>query len=395
MSENELIEFKDRANFDFLRFRYAQEYEQKELKADCERVAQYARDTVKDLCLLGLRLKEMKSAEQWREVVDETGTPFSYAGFEEFCKYAFGFSQTKVSNLVRIAEFVQVKGDSVNFIERKYADYSMSQLVELASVPKENRKYFNADMTVDDMRAVKNYMRDSVGFIYMEDSEAERILEKAKKFRAEENAKRAEQKERRRQIMRGETEPGEIVIENNEQLPGQTNLFDDTFAGSETPYYDAAADLEAEKQAIESAADEWAQEQEAQEEKSDVGFEEAEADGYEAPRIEIEPCEFITEYPLNVRDGRRAFLADLKKWRVCPECAQAEARYFWRFENGTEILVEQKKAFDKAIGEENEATVADFYYVRLTAFGKWIATSKIQIERWLGEKYGKEGAREN
>lgn len=395
MSENELLEFKDRANFDFLRFRYAQDYEQRELKADCERVAQYARDTVKDLCLLGLRLKEMKAAEQWREVVDETGTPFSYAGFEEFCKYAFGFSQTKVSNLVRIAEFVQVKDDSVNFIERKYADYSMSQLVELASVPKENRKYFNADMTVDDMRAVKNYMRDSVGFIYMEDSEAERILEKAKKFRAEENAKRAEQKERRREIMRGKTEPGEIVIENNEQLPGQTNLFDDTFAGSETPYYDAAADLEAEKQAIESAADEWAQEQEAQEEKSDVGFEEVEADGYEAPRIEIEPCEFITEYPLNVRDGRRAFLADLKKWRICPECAQAEARYFWRFEDGTEILVERKKAFEKAIGEESEATVADFYYVRLTAFGEWIATSKIQIERWLGEKYGKEGAHEN
>lgn len=379
-----MIEFKDRANFDFLRFRYAQDYEQRELKADCERVAQYARDTVKDLCLLGLRLKEMKAAEQWREVVDETGTPFSYAGFEEFCKYAFGFSQTKVSNLVRIAEFVQVKGDSVNFIERKYAGYSMSQLVELASVPKENRKYFNADMTVDDMRAVKNYMRDSVGFIYMEDSEADRILEKAKKFRAEENAKRAEQKERRREIMRGETEPGESVFESNEQLPGQTNLFDDTFDENETPYYDAAADLEGEKQAIESATEEWAQAQE-----------EAEEGGYQAPRIEIEPCEFITEYPLNVRDGRRAFLADLKKWRVCPECAQAEARYFWRFEDGTEILVEQKKAFDKAIGEENEATVADFYYVRLTAFGEWIATSKIQIERWLGEKYGKEGAREN
>ena len=384
MSENELIEFKDRANFDFLRFRYAQDYEQRELKADCERVAQYARDTVKDLCLLGLRLKEMKAAEQWREVVDETGTPFSYAGFEEFCKYAFGFSQTKVSNLVRIAEFVQVKGDSVNFIERQYAGYSMSQLVELASVPKENRKYFNADMTVDDMRAVKNYMRDSVGFIYMEDSEADRILEKAKKFRAEENAKRAEQKERRREIMRGETEPGESVIESNEQLPGQTNLFDDTFDENETPYYDAAADLEGEKQAIEAAVDEWARSRE-----------EAEEGGYQAPRIEIEPCEFITEYPLNVRDGRRAFLADLKKWRVCPECAQAEARYFWRFEDGTEILVEQKKAFDKAIGEENEATVADFYYVRLTAFGEWIATSKIQIERWLGEKYGKEGAREN
>lgn len=395
MSENELIEFKDRANFDFLRFRYAQEYEQKELKADCERVAQYARDTVKDFCLLGLRLKEMKAAEQWREVVDETGTPFSYAGFEEFCKYAFGFSQTKVSNLVRIAEFVQVKGDSVNFIERQYAGYSMSQLVELASVPKENRKYFNSAMTVDDMRAVKNYMRDSVGFTYMEDSEADRILEKAKKFRAEENAKRAEQKERRRQIMRGEVGAKEIVLEADGQLPGQTNLFDDTFAGSETPYYDAAADLEAEKQAIETAADEWAREQEAQEEKSDVGYEAAEADGYEAPRIEIEPCEFISEYPLNVRDGRRAFLSDLSAWRKCPFKPEVEERYFWRFEDRSEILVERKKAFEKAIGEESEATVADFYYVRLSAFGDWIATSKIQIERWLGEKYGKEGAHEN
>lgn len=392
MSENELIEFKDRANFDFLRFRYAQDYEQRELKADCERVAQYARDTVKDLCLLGLRLKEMKAAEQWREVVDETGTPFSYAGFEEFCKYAFGFSQTKVSNLVRIAEFVQVKGDSVNFIERQYAEFSMSQLVELASVPKENRKYFNSEMSVDDMRAVKVYMRDSVGFFYMSDSESDQILEKAKKFREEQNARRAEQKAERQRIMQKPTQEIELSEEKAEdQIPGQTNLFDDTFDENETPYYDAAEDLEAEKRTIESAAEEWAQAQEEEaeeaEEKSDVG--------YKSPRIEIEPCEFISEYPLNVRDGRRAFLADLSKWRACPEKPETEARYFWRFEDKTEILVEQKKAFEKSIGDEESATVADFYYVRLSAFGEWIATSKIQLERWLGEKYSERPAQEN
>ncbi|MBS5855930.1 MAG: hypothetical protein ACLTAN_05560 [Christensenellaceae bacterium] len=391
MSENELIEFKDRANFDFLRFRYAQDYEQRELKADCERVAQYARDTVKDLCLLGLRLKEMKAAEQWREVVDETGTPFSYAGFEEFCKYAFGFSQTKVSNLVRIAEFVQVKGDSVNFIERQYAGYSMSQLVELASVPKENRKYFNSAMTVDDMRTVKNYMRDSVGFIYMSDSESDQILEKAKKFREEQNARRAEQKAERQRIMQKPTQEIELSEEKAEdQIPGQTNLFDET-ADEKIAYYDAAEDLEAEKRTIESAAEEWAQAQEEEaeeaEEKSDVG--------YKSPRIEIEPCEFISEYPLNVRDGRRAFLADLSKWRACPEKPETEARYFWRFEDETEILVEQKKAFEKSIGDEESATVADFYYVRLSAFGEWIATSKIQLERWLGEKYSERPAQEN
>lgn len=149
--------------------------------------------------------------------------------------------------------------------------------------------------------------------------------------------------------------------------------------------------MEAEKRTIESAAEEWAQAQEEEaeeaEEKSDVG--------YKSPRIEIEPCEFISEYPLNVRDGRRAFLADLSKWRACPEKPETEARYFWRFEDKTEILVEQKKAFEKSIGDEESATVADFYYVRLSAFGEWIATSKIQLERWLGEKYSERPAQEN
>lgn len=392
MSDNELISFKERANYDFLKFRYAQAYEQEELKADCERIAEYARSTVKDLCLLGLRLKEMKELGYWREVCDETGSPFSYVGFEEFCKYTFGFSQTKTSNLVRIAEFVKLNGENVNFIERQYAEFSMSQLVELASVPKENRKYFNSEMSVDDMRAVKVYMRDSVGFFYMSDSESDQILEKAKKFREEQNARRAEQKAERQRIMQKPTQEIELSEEKAEdQIPGQTNLFDDTFDENETPYYDAAADLEAEKRTIESAAEEWAQAQEEEaeeaEEKSDVG--------YKSPRIEIEPCEFISEYPLNVRDGRRAFLADLSKWRACPEKPETEARYFWRFEDKTEILVEQKKAFEKSIGDEESATVADFYYVRLSAFGEWIATSKIQLERWLGEKYSERPAQEN
>ena len=392
MSDNELISFKERANYDFLKFRYAQAYEQEELKADCERIAEYARSTVKDLCLLGLRLKEMKEAGYWREVCDETGSPFSYVGFEEFCKYTFGFSQTTTSNLVRIAEFVKLNGENVNFIERQYAEFSMSQLVELASVPKENRKYFNSEMSVDDMRAVKVYMRDSVGFFYMSDSESDQILEKAKKFREEQNARRAEQKAERQRIKQKPTQEIELSEEKAEdQIPGQTNLFDDTFDENETPYYDAAEDLEAEKRTIESAAEEWAQAQEEEaeeaEEKSDVG--------YKSPRIEIEPCEFISEYPLNVRDGRRAFLADLSKWRACPEKPETEARYFWRFEDKTEILVEQKKAFEKSIGDEESATVADFYYVRLSAFGEWIATSKIQLERWLGEKYSERPAQEN
>lgn len=99
MSENELIEFKDRANFDFLRFRYAQDYEQRELKADCERVAQYARDTVKDFCLLGLRLKEMKAAEQWREVVDEQGLRFLTRGSKNSANTRSAFRKRRFPTL--------------------------------------------------------------------------------------------------------------------------------------------------------------------------------------------------------------------------------------------------------------------------------------------------------
>ena len=34
MSDNELIGFKERANYDFLKFRYAQAYEQEELNRE-------------------------------------------------------------------------------------------------------------------------------------------------------------------------------------------------------------------------------------------------------------------------------------------------------------------------------------------------------------------------
>ena len=165
MSENGLIDFKDRGNFEFLKFRFAQEYEKQELKADCERIMQYAHDMVKDLCLLGLRLKELKESGLWKEVYDEKSSPFSYGGFEEFCKYAFGFSQTKVSNLTRIGEFVKLNGANVDFIDKRYEGFSLSQLVELSSVDEEKRRYFNAEMTIEEIRSVKVYMRDSYEFI--------------------------------------------------------------------------------------------------------------------------------------------------------------------------------------------------------------------------------------
>lgn len=291
MSESGLIDFKDRGNFDFLEFRYAQDYEQKELKKDCERIMQYAHDTVKDLCLLGLRLKELKESGLWREVYDEAHAPFSYTGFEEFCRYTFGFSATRVSDLTRIGAFVRLNERNVDFIDKRYEGFSLSQLVEISSVDEDRRGYFNAEMTIADMRSVKVYMRDSYEFIERRGEKYD-IVTAAKNFQERENAKRLAQREQRRQAMQA-NELREIVIES-EQLPGQTSLFDEIVKKRyETPYIEVEEEIASRK------------------EKSDVG-------SAEECRDE-EKKEFETKYPLSVRAGRRAFLEDLSEWRECPE----------------------------------------------------------------------------
>ena len=347
MSENGLIDFKDRGNFEFLKFRFAQEYEKQELKADCERIMQYAHDTVKDLCLLGLRLKELKESGLWKEVYDEKSSPFSYVGFEEFCKYAFGFSQTKVSNLTRIGEFVKLNGANVDFIDKRYEGFSLSQLVELSSVDEEKRRYFNAEMTIEEMRSVKVYMRDSYEFIERRGEDYD-IVTAAKNLRERENAKRTAQKERNKQIM-AQNGLKEIVIESD-QIPGQTNCFDQLLKKA---YEEPHVTIEEEE---EEGYEDYGYEAEESEKKSDVGS---------AERCREESGEeFITKYPLSVRSGRRAFLEDFSEWQQCPEIPQAEARYYWRFKDGSQILAEKKRIFIGRIQDGANDFFKMFFYVR-------------------------------
>ena len=90
------------------------------LKKDCERVAEKAKKTVMDLCLLGQELKRIKDTGTWKEVSyykDETLRTFQYDSFENFSKYVFGFSQTRTSDLLRIAQFIDTKSEEPKFIE--------------------------------------------------------------------------------------------------------------------------------------------------------------------------------------------------------------------------------------------------------------------------------------
>ena len=158
---HDLMDFTPRDNFNFFKFRYEPEKEKKEIfLSKCERVLEYAHATVQDLCLLGYNLLELKNGGTWKEVRDpESGNTFNYLSFEKFCAHAFGFSETKTSNLLSLSQFVQISGGRHgSFIEERYANFNTSQLIELAPVGSGQRHYFTADMTVREMRIVKDYL---------------------------------------------------------------------------------------------------------------------------------------------------------------------------------------------------------------------------------------------
>ena len=207
---NELLDFVDRGNFDFFKFSRAGDSTNEErdlLKSKCQHVLEYAHATVQDMCLLGFNLSELKNSKTWQDVINpESGYAFWNHSFEEFCKHAFGFSETRTSNFLRIAQFVKISGDNVDFIEPQYAKYNTSQLVELAAVYPESRKFFNPDMTVKDMRAAKNYMK--MGSFYKDRTAPNFDLMQGMKAWEERKAEKESQKQ----------------DENNGQLSGQMSL---------------------------------------------------------------------------------------------------------------------------------------------------------------------------
>jgi len=158
---SELMDFKARENFDFLKFAYpAMDVSKKEnFRKGCEKVLECAHATVRDLCCLGLELGKLRDSNVWQKVINpKSGVAFMYSTFADFCEYAFEFSKTKTSDLLRISQFVTEVDGKVEFLDDRYSQFKMSQLVELAPVDSFNRKYFKPEMTIQEMRLVKEYM---------------------------------------------------------------------------------------------------------------------------------------------------------------------------------------------------------------------------------------------
>ncbi len=134
---------------------------------------------VRDFCILGQRLKELRDGGLWRNVLDQNGQRYDADSFYAFCEDVLGFSKTKTQNMISLSAFVRYKnGDKndVEFISDSYSEYNTSQLVELSSVFDFQRRCFSPSMSVRDMRLVKSYIR-----MHSSSGSPEEILDRARK----------------------------------------------------------------------------------------------------------------------------------------------------------------------------------------------------------------------
>jgi hypothetical protein len=353
---NELLDYVERENFDFFKFSVLLKDEQKKekLKADCEGVLEYAHATVQDMCLLGLKLKNLKESKTWEEVFHPNGYCFYNYSFPEFCEYAFGFSKTRTSNLLRIAEFVTLSSDNKGgWIDSRYDKYNTSQLVELAPVPEEHRKYFSPEMSVADMRLAKDYMK--WGYFFADKlAPGFDLMKKANEYKAKKETEK-----------QGNTY-------TSTQLPGQMSL--------------------EEMEEIEEVEEEEPLPNDVfyEEEKSDVGFcEDAPEEEYEEPEESekykrYEEVEVVVQriYNLRSRDGAREFLADYKNWRRTLGCIVIFGSdvYTYTFENGVKISAYERQVF---VGSEFDTTEKKVMYFLNQHDGQ----DEVEISQNQFEKY--------
>lgn len=158
---NELMDYEARENFNFFQYRHElTSNRQEQFLAGCQRVIESAHKTVQEMLRLGWELKKLKDAGDWMEVINpKDGMTFLYSSFEAFSNYAFGLGKTRTSDLLRIAQFVDVdEYGSVVYKDVRYKEMNTSQLIELAPLGPWKQCYFTADISVANMRMCKRYM---------------------------------------------------------------------------------------------------------------------------------------------------------------------------------------------------------------------------------------------
>lgn len=321
---SELLDFKSQKNFEFFKMSSLAKRDSKErLQSDCQRVLEYAHATVKDMCLLAAQLYELKEKKEWELVINpETGYAFLNYNFDDFCAYAFGFSKTKTSNLLRISQFVNLHGENRGEIEAGYADYNTSQLVELAAVPPSHRVYFSPDMSVSDMRLAKDYVKNSTEFLEEKKKVGFDLLTKAQEWRDQGKKSTPAVEILEGQVMLTEIEEQPEIeddqseeIEYGESLSNPTSDFDEVGEGVDQSDQSAPMnDEEGFENEDTPSGDEYDEADEAYEDMQ--GEMQTIEEDSEKSIVAADPApqEEVKQYKFETRDDIRYFLEDYKNW---------------------------------------------------------------------------------
>lgn len=109
---------------------------------DSDKIKELITKIKSDFIYLGLLLKEFKEAEEYKNL--------NYASFESYVENELHFNKSTAYNLIAVQERF---GDGMN-INKKYVDYSYSQLTELVKYSDvELNNFYPASLSV---RAIKN-----------------------------------------------------------------------------------------------------------------------------------------------------------------------------------------------------------------------------------------------
>lgn len=377
----ELLDYVERDNFDFFKFsgsRISGELSieaQEKLKSQCAEVMKGYRKSVLDTCELGLRLYIMRQEGRWKHVINpEDGMRFNLHSFEKFCEYAFDFGGTLTSNLLSLAQFVCWSKSGAAFVESRYEQFNMSQLIELGSVDEWNRKYFSPAIPVKDMRLCKKYIKtdDFKGRRFRDDFN---LLECAKLW----DAAHAPMKGSPAPQLPGQVSLEELEEEAPEEVQEKSDVgfrqeeptdeFDEFGADSIDYFNESETDEE---------LDEY---NEVDGDGTNESFDSA--DYYDDEDIEddvvVEPT---PKYNLKARDGVREFLWDYQNWRRTLGCIPFFNRNVWtyNFKNGAVVTAVERKVFTN--DEFDETTDEPLYFLDQGDGQGYVEITKKSLVAW-------------
>ena len=111
---------------------------------DSDKIKELITKIKSDFIYLGLLLKEFKEAEEYKNL--------NYASFESYVENELHFNKSTAYNLIAVQERF---GDGMN-INKKYVDYSYSQLTELVNYSDEELNIFPSSLSVRAIKDIKS-----------------------------------------------------------------------------------------------------------------------------------------------------------------------------------------------------------------------------------------------